>query len=103
MAVMGMHDALLIKNILKSLGLKVKLPTLASIDNGRALDIGNNWSVGWRTHHVEVKQNFLWELKEAGILELQWVSTSSNEANMFTKNLAETEHNKYAARLCEHD
>ena len=39
----------------------------ASIDNDRAVDIGNNWSVGGRTHHVKVKQIFLWELKEAGI------------------------------------
>ena len=54
-----MQDALFMKNILKSLELKVKLPILASIDNGGAVDIGNNWSVGGRTHHVEVKQNFL--------------------------------------------
>ena len=30
-AVMGVQDALFMKNILKSLGLKVKLPMLASI------------------------------------------------------------------------
>ena len=49
---------------------KVKLPILASIDNGRAVDIGNKLSLG-TTCHVDVKQNFLWELKEAGIVELQ--------------------------------
>ena len=58
-AVMGVRYALFMKNILKSLELKVKLPMLASIDNGRAVDIGNNWSVGGRTCHFEVKQNFL--------------------------------------------
>ena len=66
------------KNILKSLGPKVKLAILASIDNGKAVDIGSNWSVGGRTCHVEVKQNFLWELKKAGIIEFQWISTASN-------------------------
>ena len=30
------------ENILKSLGLKVKLPMVASIDNSRVVDIGNN-------------------------------------------------------------
>ena len=65
-ALIGVQDALFMKNILKSLGLKVKLPILASIDNGRVIDIGNNWSVGGRTWHIEVKQNFLQELKEAG-------------------------------------
>ena len=72
------------KNILKSLGLKVKLPILASIDYGGAVD-ANNWSVGRRTHHVEVKQNFLWELKVAGVIEFQWVSTVNKEVDMFTK------------------
>ena len=99
-AVMGVQDVLFMKNILKSLGLKVKLPIQASIDNGRAIDIGNNWSVDARTHHVEVKQNFLWEWKEASIVKFQWISTASNEADMFTKNLVGPEHNKHAARLC---
>ena len=30
-------------------------PILASIDNDRAVDIGNNWSLGSRMHHVGVK------------------------------------------------
>ena len=101
--VIGVQDAFFIKNILKSLGLKVKLPILASIDNGWAVGIGNNWSVGGRTCHVEVKQNFLRELKEAGTIEFQWISTANNDADMFTKNLAGLEHNKHAVRLCGHD
>ena len=43
---MGVPDALFMENVLKLLGLKVKLPILASIHNGEAVDIGNNWSVG---------------------------------------------------------
>ena len=100
---MGVQDALFVKKILKSLRRKVKLPILASIGNGGAVDICNNWSVGGRTHHVEVKQNFLQELKEAGIVEYQWISTANNEADMFTKNLVGPEHNKHAVRLCGHN
>ena len=85
-AVMGVQDALFMKNILKSLWLKVKLSILASIDNSGAVDIDNNWSVGGRTRHVEVKQNFLSKLKKAGIIEFQWVSTVSNDPGIFTKN-----------------
>ena len=57
-AVMCVQDELFVKNILKSLGLKVKLPMLVCIDNGEAGNIGNNWSVGGRTCHMKVKQNF---------------------------------------------
>ena len=66
-AVMDVQDASFVKNILKTFGLKVKLPILASIDSGRAIDISNNWSVGSQTHHVKVKQSFLQESKEAGL------------------------------------
>ena len=41
-AVMFVQDALFMKNILKSLGLKVKVPMLASIDNGGAVHTGNS-------------------------------------------------------------
>ena len=41
-AVMCVQDTLFMKKILKSLRLKVKLPILASIDNGSTVDIGNN-------------------------------------------------------------
>ena len=101
-AVIGVQDALFVKNMLKSLELKFKSPILTSIDNGRAVDIGNNWSVGGRTCHAKVKQNFLWELKEVGIVEFQWISTVSDEADMFTKNLVGLEHNKHTVRLCGH-
>ena len=62
-AVMGVQDLLVEKNIQRSLRLKIMLPMLASIDNVIAVDIGNNWIVAGRAHHVEVKQNFLWVLK----------------------------------------
>ena len=52
---------------------------------------------------MEVKQNFLQEFTEADIVEGQWVSTANNEADMFTKNLAQPEHSKHAARLCGHN
>ena len=72
-AVMGMQDALFMKNIPKLLELEVKLTILASVNKNGAVDFGNNLSIDRRTCHVEVKQNFLWELKEACFVEFQWV------------------------------
>ena len=100
---MGVQYALFMKNILKSLRWKVKLHILASIDNSGAVDIGNNWSICGRIHHVEVKQNFVGELKQAGLVEFQWVSTESNETNMFTENMMGSDHNKHAAKVCGHN
>ena len=65
---MGVQDASFIKNTPKSIGLKGKLSSLASIDNGGTVDTGYDWSAGGRTHHMEVKQNYLQELIEEGIV-----------------------------------
>ena len=40
------------------------------VDNKGAKDLMNNWSVGGRTRHIEVKQYFIRDLKEAGIIKL---------------------------------
>ena len=74
----------------KHIEIILKLPMLASIDNGGAVDIiGNNWSIGRKTCYMEAKQIFLLELKAA-----------HNKSDMFTKNLAGPEYNKHAAMLC---
>ena len=39
-------------------------------------------------------------MKEAGTIKFQWVPTVKNEADMLTKKLARSEHNKHAARAC---
>jgi hypothetical protein len=82
-----MQDMLYMKNILESLGLRIKLPTVLEIDNQGAVYLANNWSIGGRTRHIDVKSVFLRELKEAGVLVIKWIAGAVNEAYIFTKNL----------------
>jgi hypothetical protein len=72
------QDMLYIRNILESMGLKIKLTMKVELDNKGSKDIINNWSVGERTRHVGVWFNFLRELKMNGIIEIQWISTHEN-------------------------
>ena len=46
---------LYIKKVLESIGLKVELPMMLYVDNKGAKDLMNNWSVGGRTRHVDVR------------------------------------------------
>ena len=57
------------------------------MDNQGAVYLANNWSVGGRTRHIDVRSVFLRELKEAGILAIKWIAGAVNEADIFTKNL----------------
>ena len=56
------------------------------MDNRGAVDLANNWSVGGRTRHIDVKNYFLRELKDQGILVVKHVAGDSNDADIFTKN-----------------
>ena len=57
------------------------------IDNKGSVDLANNWSIGGRTQHIEVKQHFLRELKEEGLIETEWITNEEMVSDVFTKNL----------------
>ena len=71
-----------------SLGLKVKTPMILEMDNKGAVDLANNWSVGGRTRHVDVRNNFLRELKDQSLLLVKHVPGGDNDADIFTKNVS---------------
>jgi hypothetical protein len=63
---------------------------LLEIDNKGAKDLIDNWSVGGRLHHVEVKQFFLRELKEQGLLKVKWLNSENNMSDIFTEESGRT-------------
>ena len=69
-----------------SMELQVELPMLLEMYNKGAVDLANNWSIGGRTPHVDVRNYFLRELKDEGILTIKHVYGEDNEADIFTKN-----------------
>ena len=64
-AVLCVQDMLYAMNLIKLIGLKVEFPMKLEIDNKGAVDLINSFSVRGRMHHIDVKQCFLQELKEA--------------------------------------
>ena len=60
---------------------------ILEMDNKGAVDMANNWSVGGRTKHIDVKYLWLRELKEQSIIRVVWTSAELNDADLFTKNL----------------
>ena len=71
---------------------------ILEIDNLGAVDLANNWSAGGRTCHVDVRQNFLRELKENGILLVKWIPGPTNDADLHTKNFAAVDFETHVAR-----
>ncbi len=86
--------------IVKSLGIKVKMPVKAAIDNSGTVFSANGWSIGGWTRHVEIKTNFLQEMKEIGMFQFQWIPKATSKAGTFTKNLGGPEFNKLCESVC---
>ena len=82
------------------MGLKVKKPMILEVDNKGAIDLSHNWSVGGRTRHDSVRQNFLRELEEEAVSTLKWIPTDENSADLFTKNLAGPAFIKHVTTYC---
>ena len=97
------QDMLFAMRILNSLGLKVELPMILEVDNRGAKDLTCNWTVGGRTRHVEVKQFFLRELREQGLIEVRWCNGESMTSDLFTKNLAGPLFDKHAQSFVGRD
>ena len=66
-----------------------------TLDNKGAVDLAQNWTSGGRTRHSDVKEHFLRELKESGLIETHWGPGSGNRADMLSKNVTKTQFNKF--------
>jgi hypothetical protein len=97
------QDMLFIMRVLESIGLQVKKPMILQVDNKGAMDLSNNWSVGGRTRHVDTRQYFLRELKEEGVVIVEWIPSADNSTDLFTKNLSGPTFNKHVAVYCGAD
>jgi hypothetical protein len=97
------QDMLFVMQIVESMGLKVKKPMILYLDNKGAKDLANSWSVGGRTRHIEVRQYFLRELKEQGLIQCVWTSGVLMTSDILTKNLSQDIFERHAKVFCGTD
>ena len=91
------------KNLIESLELKVELPMIIECDNKGAVDLANGWSVSGHSKHIDVRLNFLRELKESNIVQIKWEATDEMVSDMHTKNLTYPTFEKQTKRHCGDD
>ena len=97
------QDMLYVFHLIESLGQKVELPMVLKMDNKGAVQLTNNWSVGGRTRNVDVRNHFLQELKDLGIIEVKHVPGDENDADIFTKNATRAVFEKHLPKFVGKD
>jgi hypothetical protein len=85
--------------ILKDIGIEVEFPIVVKTDNVGALFISQNSSTSVRSRHVDTRNHFIRENMEDGIVRVEFVKSSDNDSDIFTKNVNQEMYEKHARKF----
>lgn len=85
----GVTEILWLKSLFHELGFSCSAPPILWCDNLAAKSISENPIFHSRTKHIEIDVHFVWEKVECGAVEICYVPTMYQVANIFTKALPE--------------
>lgn len=83
----AIREVLWLRGLVKELGLRTALGSVVHGDNQSTIAVSKNGIKGERTKHVDVKYHFVTETVERGDVQLKWVASSAQHADIFTKAL----------------
>ena len=89
---------LYVQQILNFIGINPKLPIQVKIDNIGAIQMTRNNISGTGTRHINYRYQFCRELL-GSLIDLVFVRSEDNQADIVTKNVGGKEHNKHASKL----
>ena len=92
-------ELIFIKNILEFIGVKIQFPIVAKVDNVGAMFLSNNHAMSQRTKHISIRQHFIRQFVEDGIIKVIFVRSKSNDSDIFTKNLSKDLYEKHRKKI----
>ena len=78
-------EGIWLRQLLQDIGFVQNLPTMIHCDNQSAIALTKNPQFHARTKHIEIQFHFIREVVEDGQIRLEYVHTSQNIADIFTK------------------
>jgi hypothetical protein len=76
-----------ISQVLESLEIGYKKPIRVHVDNIGAIFLSENRNSSERTKHIDIKYHYIREQIDVGLIEVKFVKSEENLADLFTKNL----------------
>jgi len=77
-----------LRNLLQDVGIVQKAPTPLFCDNQGAIHLSKNPENHKRTKHIDVQYHYVRKSQAEGVISTQYVSTTKQSADMFTKALS---------------
>lgn len=88
-------EAMWLKMFINELGYEIKLPITINCDNQGAIRLAKNPVYHSRTKHINVKHHFIRDHVKDGLVQLNYVNTSENIADILTKPLHGPKFNQF--------
>ena len=97
------QNMLYAKNVMSSINLEVESPIILEMDNQGGVDMAKRRACNEKTEHMQVREMWLSELNEKGIIKLKWISDDNTETNIQSKYLAGPLCEKHTKVYCGDD
>ena len=92
-------EIMFIKMILSFMGVDVKRPIQVNCDNVGAIFLSHNAKASARTKHIDIRYHFIREHVIDGLVEIVFVRSEENDADIFTKNVNKETHVKHSEKF----
>ena len=92
-------DVKFVMKILEDLGIKVSRPVTVRVDNVGAIFLAENATTSQRTRHIDIRYKWVSEFIENGEIEVIFVKTLENDADIFTKNTSSSVNDRHVERM----
>ena len=80
---------------------KVDKPSIICEDNQGAIILAKNRQVGIRTNHIDICNHFLRTMVEEKDLDIQYIRSEENPADIMTNNTLEADFARHMRRITE--
>ena len=88
-----------LRRLFDQLGFPIKSPTRYLIDNTSCISLIHNPSNSIQSKHIDVRYHFIREQYENGIIEVEYIPTEEQLADIFTKPLPSFSFQRFVPRL----
>lgn len=88
-------EVMFVKMMLEFLGITVKTPITVYVDNLGAIYLSKSAGTSNRTKHIDTHYHFVREYIEDGTIQIEFVRSEENHADIFTKNLPGESYGRY--------
>ena len=91
------------KMILSFMGVEVRRPITVDCGNVGAIFLGHNAKASAQTKHIDICYHFIREHVVDGMVEIIFLRSEENDADIFTKNVSRATHEKHSSKFMKEE